>query len=234
MSKAAADSKPSWIKGALVFATLAAIGIALNLLPVQDWWDSFSEWLESIGPWAPLAFIAGYILLTIFLIPGSVLTIGAGLLFGVFWGTLWVVVGSNLGACLAFLIGRYTARGWVERKVGKSDRFRLLDDAVEEEGWKIVLLTRLSPVFPFVFLNYAFGLTRIPFRQYALCNVAGMFLGTLMWVYIGALPRLGLEGRGDPVKTAFWIIGGLATVAVTVVVTRMAKRALAERVMSDE
>jgi len=228
-----AVSQRPWLKGTLVAVALIGLGVALNQLPVQEWWQGFSGWLESIGPWAPIAFIVGYTLTTIFLIPGSVLTIGAGLLFGVFWGTLWVIIGSNLGACLAFLIGRYTARGWVERKFGNCEKFRQLDDAVEREGWKIVLLTRLSPVFPFVFLNYAFGLTKIPFWQYALCNVAGMFLGTVMWVYLGALPRLGLEGTGGPVKTAFWIIGGIATIAVTVVVTRMAKRALAERVRSE-
>ena len=105
----------------------------------------------------------------------------------------------------------------------------MLDDAVEREGWKIVLLTRLSPVFPFVFLNYAYGLTKVPFWKYFLASLVGMFPGTVMWVYLGALPRLGLEGGGGMVKTIFWIIGGIATIAVTIFVTRLARKALAQR-----
>lgn len=191
-------------------------------------------WVESLGPWGPAAFIALYALATVLFVPGSILTLGAGALFGLARGYLYVAAGSMLGASGAFLIGRYAARDWVARKVAGNPRFQAIDEAVGREGWKIVALARLSPVFPFNLLNYAFGLTGVSFRQYFWTSLVGMMPGTVMYVYAGALAgdlaALG-AGRGErtPGQWALTVAGFIATAAVTVHVTRIAKRALREK-----
>src|SRR5262249_61840093 len=123
---------------------------------------------------------------TVFAVPGSLITLGAGAAFGLIRGTLAVSAGSTLGAAAAFLLGRTLARGWVEHKVANKPRFRALDQAIGAEGFKIVLLLRLSPVFPFNVLNYALGLTRVSFRSYLVASWIGMLPGTVMYVYLGA------------------------------------------------
>ncbi|RME03124.1 MAG: TVP38/TMEM64 family protein, partial [Deltaproteobacteria bacterium] len=168
-------------------------------------------------------------------IPGSLLTLGAGAVFGVVKGTIYVSIGSTLGAVLAFLVGRHLARGWVAEKIAGNEKFEAIDEAVGREGWKIVLLTRLSPIFPFNLLNYAYGVTRVSLRHYFLASWIGMLPGTLMYVYLGSLAGdLATLGAGTGTKTpAQWgltLVGLAATVAVTIYVTRIARRALAEKV----
>ncbi|MCI0743984.1 MAG: TVP38/TMEM64 family protein, partial [Verrucomicrobia subdivision 3 bacterium] len=130
----------------------------------------------------------------------------------------------------AFLVGRYLARGWVAKKIEGNASFAAIDRAVADEGWKIVGLTRLSPVFPFSLLNYAFGLTRVKLRDYVLASWIGMMPGTVMYVYLGSLARAGAAGeKKSPAEWALYGVGLLATIAVTVVITRIARRALAKR-----
>jgi uncharacterized membrane protein YdjX (TVP38/TMEM64 family) len=171
---------------------------------------------------------------TVLFIPGSALTLGAGALFGVAWGSLYVSVGSTLGATAAFLVGRYVARNAIAKKIEGNERFAAIDKAVANEGWKIVGLTRLSPVFPFALLNYGFGLTRVKLGDYMLASWIGMMPGTVMYVYLGSLAK---AATGERVRTtgewALYGVGLLATVAVTIFVTRIAKQALAKR-MTDE
>jgi uncharacterized membrane protein YdjX (TVP38/TMEM64 family) len=196
-------------------------------------------WLEDLGPWGPVLLAAIYIPATVLAVPGSLISLGAGAAFGLVRGTLAVSVGSTLGAAAAFLIGRTLARGWVEHKVAHRPRFRALDQAIGAEGFKIVLLLRLSPVFPFNVLNYALGLTRISFRSYLLASWIGMLPGTVMYVYLGAalgsLARVS-EGPGErSIGQQVLFYGGLAaTVIVTVVVTRLARKALAAAVPREE
>ncbi|MEM9283918.1 MAG: TVP38/TMEM64 family protein, partial [Verrucomicrobiota bacterium] len=155
----------------------------------------------------------------------------AGLLFGLAPGTLYVVIASNIGANLSFIIGRYFARSAVEKKIANNEKFGAIDKAVGNEGWKIVGLTRLSPVFPFVLLNYAYGLTSVKWVHFALASVVGMLPGTVMYVYFGSLGRLAADmgeetGTGKIILT---IVGLIATVLVTVVITKAAKKALNEK-----
>lgn len=193
------------------------------------------KWIESLGYIGGLAFILIYIVATVAFLPGSVLTLGAGVVFGVIFGSIYVFIGATLGAIAAFLVGRYIARDWIDKKIEGNQKFVAIDRAVAHEGFKIVLLTRLSPVFPFNLLNYAFGVTGVSLKDYALASI-GMFPGTVMYVYIGSLAgdlaRIGGENQPtDP--TIQWIIrivGLIATVAVTVYVTRIARKALAEKV----
>lgn len=189
------------------------------------------QWIDSLGTVGAIAFIAIYIVATVAFLPGSILTLGAGVLFDVFWGSVYVFIGATLGATAAFLIGRYLARNWVIKKIADNKKFAAIDNAVGREGLKIVLLTRLSPIFPFNLLNYAFGVTAVSLKDYFL-GCVGMIPGTIMYVYIGSLAgNLALIGtENQPTNSTFtWIIrivGFIATVAVTIYVTKIAKKAL--------
>ena len=191
-------------------------------------------WIDDIGPWGPIVFILIYILACVFFISGALLTLGAGAIFGIIKGTILVSIGSVLGATLAFLIGRYIARGWVAKKIDENPNFKAIDEAVANEGWKIVGLVRLSPVFPFVFLNYAFGLTKVSLRDYFFASWIGMLPGTIMYVYIGSIiGNVAALGAGVREKNiaewALYIIGLVATIVVTIYITRVAQKALKKK-----
>ncbi len=193
------------------------------------------QWIEDLGTIGAIAFISIYITATIAFLPGSILTLGAGVVFGIVWGSIYVFIGATLGATAAFFVGRYVTRGWVYQKIAGNKKFAAIDQAVGEEGLKIVLLTRLSPIFPFSLLNYALGITGVSLKDYFIGSV-GMIPGTIMYVYIGSLAgNLALIGtESQPTNpTLTWIIrivGFMATVAVTIYVTRIAKKALDEEV----
>ncbi len=161
---------------------IAGLIVAVRVLPVRSWLNAVLRWTEELGVWGPVFVAAFYLAACVLFLPGSVITMGAGFLFGVVKGTITVSIGSTLGACLAFLVGRFVARKAVERKVADSPKFGAIDHAVGEQGFKIVLLTRLSPIFPFNLLNYAYGLTRVRFGHYALGSWIGMLPGTVMYV----------------------------------------------------
>ncbi|HAB18768.1 MAG TPA: TVP38/TMEM64 family protein [Verrucomicrobiota bacterium] len=215
----------------------AAAGVALVLvlrnLRFQDFLKSALDWIGQLGPWGPVLFVGLYVVATVLFVPGSVLTLGAGAVFGVALGSVVVSLGATLGATAAFLVGRYLTRDAVGRRIEKHEKFAAIDQAVANEGWKIVLLMRLSPVFPFTLLNYAFGLTRVKLSHYVLASWLGMIPGTVMYVYLGSLVNVGAGQRQR--TTGEWILYGvglLATVIVTVFITRLASRALAKKVAS--
>lgn len=192
---------------------------------------SILEWVSGLGMLGPVIYAVIYIIACVFLIPGSILTLGAGILFGVAYGSVIVCISATLGATCSFLVGRYLARGWVARKVEGNPKFKAIDEAVAREGWKIVGLTRLSPVFPFVLLNYAYGLTKVSLRDFFFASLVGMIPGTVMYVYIGSVigdvAKLGAGGRTR--TTAEWVLYGIglaATVAAAVLVARIARAAL--------
>jgi uncharacterized membrane protein YdjX (TVP38/TMEM64 family) len=199
---------------------------------INNFFNNFTESIELWGIWGVVGFILIYIIATIFLIPGSALTLGGGLIFGVVKGSILVSIASVTGATLSFLMGRYFLRGWVEKQIETQPKFTLIDRAVAKEGWKIVGLTRLSPLFPFVFLNYAFGVTKVSLRDYFFASWIGMLPGTIMYVYIGSIPKTALEattGNTDTLRLILNIIGFIATVAVTIYITKIAKKALDEQ-----
>lgn len=222
---------PKFIFWALL---IAALLVGAKYFHVQELLRSSLAWISGLGPWGPAAFIAVYILACVLFIPGSVLTLGAGALFGVAWGSIYVSIASTLGAAAAFLIGRYLAREAIARKMESHARFKAIDEAVAKEGWKIVGLVRLSPVFPFNLLNYALGLTRVSFRDYVLASWLGMIPGTVMYVYIGSLAGslagLGSQARArTPAEWTLYAVGLAATVGVTLCVTRIARAALEQK-----
>ncbi len=209
---------------------LVACAVAAYVFDARSKLKAVLDGIEQLGIWGPVLFIGIYIAATVFMVPGSVLTLGAGAVFGVAWGSIYVSVGATLGATTAFLVGRYLARDWVKRKVEGSERFAAIDKAVEREGWKIVGLTRLSPVFPFNLLNYAFGLTKVRFWHYVGASWIGMMPGTVLYVYLGSIAKAAtVSGERSPGEWALYGVGLVATIAVTVYVTRIAKKALANK-----
>jgi uncharacterized membrane protein YdjX (TVP38/TMEM64 family) len=220
---------------AAAIAVMIVVAKQLSLaMLLQDALKDALTWVDSLGALAPLAFIAIYNVATVLLIPGSVLTLGSGILFGLGWGTLYVIVAATLGATIAFWIGRNFARGWVSRQLEKYPKFEAIDRAVAGQGFKIVALVRLSPLFPFNLLNYAFGITQVSLKDYVLGSV-GMIPGTILYVYLGSLlgniAMIGAKtGAIDPqTEKIQWItkIVGLGiTIAVSAYITRVAKKAL--------
>lgn len=222
---------------ALLITTAPAFASNESFSPQNFLRDALAQ-IEGLGAVGAIAFILLYIVATVAFLPGSILTLGGGAVFGVVPGFIYVFTGATLGATLAFLVGRYGARDWVSKKIEGNPKFKAIDRAIGKEGFKIVLLTRLSPAFPFVLLNYALGVTQVSLRDYLL-GFIGMIPGTLMYVYMGSMAHdLALIGSGDqPINPiAQWvirIIGFVATVAVTVYVTKVAQKALAESVTPE-
>lgn len=195
------------------------------------WAAALLDQVQGMGPWAPAIFMAVYVLACVLFVPASLLTLGAGALFGVIRGAIYVSIASVTGATAAFLIGRHLARDWVERKLQGSPRFAAIRSAVGQGGWKIVILTRLSPAFPFNLLNYAFGVTEVRLSEYVAASWAGMLPGTVLYVYLGSLAGslAGLGAEKHAKTPAEWLLYGIglaATIAVTLYVTRLARTAL--------
>src|SRR3989339_293204 len=225
------------VKGAVLGVIVIGLLLSAKYFDMQQTFRDALAWIEAAGPVGPLVFFGIYIAACVFMLPGSILTLGAGAVFGVVNGFLLVSLSSTAGATAAFLVGRYLARNLVARRVAGNATFAAMDEAVATEGWKIVGLTRLSPVFPFNLLNYAFGLTRVSLKHYFFASWLGMIPGTVMYVYIGSLAGdlAGLGGAGRARTTGEWVlygIGLLATLIVTVFVTRLARKTLSERISS--
>jgi uncharacterized membrane protein YdjX (TVP38/TMEM64 family) len=239
-----------WIRAGLAVGLLVGLVASTVILTVPAYHLAFNarlagflEEVRGLGAWGPVIVGASYIPACLLFLPGSLLTLFGGFAFG---GTLrglaavtaCISAGSTLGATAAFLVGRSVARDWIERKVAVYPRFRALDAAVAGQGFKIVLLTRLSPVFPFNLLNYAFGLTRVSVWDYVLGSWIGMLPGTILFVYIGstigALADV-VAGKVErsPAQQALFYAGLAATLAVTIVVARIARRALAQAVPGE-
>ena len=217
------------IGGAVALVALAAeFAVAL---PMRHAIGQLVGWIHSAGAAGVAAYAAAYIVFTVLLIPGSLLTGGAGLAYGPWLGLLLVSPLSVAAATLSFVLGRTVARGWIARRVAADPRFRAVDAAIGQRGFKIVLLLRLSPLFPFNVLNYALGLTDVRLRDFILASFIGMLPGTFLYVYLGSLVSnvaslsAGGDAGGAAQRFAYWA-GLAATVAVTIYVTRVARGAL--------
>lgn len=204
-----------WLLG---LALLATIGMAVA------WRDRFDvaalqTWVEGAGAAAPLVFIAVYAAATVLFLPGAVITMAGGALFGPVWGTLWNLTGATLGASLAFLIARYLGADWVARRAGP--RLNRLNDGVASEGWRFIAFVRLVPLFPFNFLNYALGLTRIAFLAYVLASALFMLPGALAFTWLGHAGREALSGGEGMVRT---ILIALALVSAMAFLPRWVRK----------
>lgn len=225
-------------KSGFSFSRILLIGVVLALLVVLGrqagvYLPQFVAWVDSLGVWGPVVFVVGYVVAAVAFVPGSILTLAAGAIFGLGKGVVIVFIAAMLGSSAAFLVARYLARPAIERRLVGNTRFAAIDRAVGAQGRKIVFLLRLSPVFPFNLLNYALGLTKVRFLDFFVAS-AGMLPGTLLYVYYGKLAGdVAALAGGSPVAKgpeyyAVLILGLVATIVVTTIVTRIARRALKE------
>lgn len=229
-SQGAWRKKPAF-KIIVSVALLAGIIILSRAFPPQEWLEKFNLLIDRLGYFGYLVFFVVYVVATVLFLPGSVLTIGAGLLFGVVGGSLAVSVASTTGSAFCFLIGRYIVRDRIAERLSRNQRFEAVDAAIGQEGGKVVLLLRLSPLFPFNALNYLLGLTAVKFWHYVVASWVGMMPGTVLYVYLGFIGQTGLQAAAGtmekgPLKYAFLGFSLVVTVLVTIFVTKIARKAL--------
>ncbi len=211
---------------------LIGLLLAAQFLPVQQWLRSLNDWIGQMGLAGIFIFIAVYAAATVLLAPGAILTIGAGFAFGLWKGFLAVSAAATLGASLAFLVARFVARDKIEAMARRNPKFQRIDNAIGKKGAKLVFLLRLSPVIPFNLSNYFYGLTAVKFWPYVLASWIGMMPGTFLYVYIGTAGKAAVSAAGgEAVKQGwqYWMfmsIGLVATIVVTIWVTKIARDAL--------
>lgn len=224
-------SSKSYLKTAVILAVVAALFLLGREAGAHVF--RFAQWVEGLGTAGILIYIAGYAVATVAFLPGSVLTLAGGAIYGVVRGSLITFTGAVIGASAAFFVSRYFARQAIEKKLENDERFAAIDRAIVEQGRKIVFLLRLSPLFPFNLLNYVLGLTKVSFRDYFIA-FAGMIPGTILYVYYGsaagevAALASGARPAKGPADYALFGVGLLATLIVTTIVTRIARKALKE------
>lgn len=215
----------------IVVLVVTALAVALFVLPITDWTTQLAGWARGTGALGVAIFALAYIASTVLGLPGSILTLAVGFAYGPVWGLAIASPASVAGATCAFLLGRTLLHDWAVRRVGQSARIRTIDAAVAREGFKLVLLLRLSPLFPFNVLNYALSLSRVSLPTYVAASFVGMLPGTAMYVYLGSLAPAAAEltaaGQGGGhARTALYAAGLVATIAVAIIGTRTARRAL--------
>lgn len=229
-----------WVRMTCVVVVIICFLAFLKLLPVGNMVHVLEGVVNDLGIWGPVLFILVYIMATVLMVPASALTLAAGVVFGLLGGTVVVSIASTTGAAAAFLISRYLARGMVEKRLINYPKFKAVDRAVSQGGWKIVALLRLSPAVPFNLQNYLYGVTAIRFWPCILTSWVAMLPGTFMYVYLGYAGRAGVaaatgEGAGrSPLQWTMLGVGLLATFAVTVYVTKLAHKAMANQAQSDD
>ena len=216
-------------------ALIAAVFVAWLALPVKEWIESFSDWVEGLGFWGGVIYAAFYAIATVLLVPGAPLTIAAGLVFGLAVGFPVVLVGATIGAALAFLAARYLVRQKVREIVDERPRLKAVDRAVAEEGWKIVAMVRLTPIIPFNVQNYFFGLTEINFWHYVAATAIGIVPGVLLYLYLGAIGGATLAGgeKFGPLQWGFLGAGLVITIVAVLLITKKAKAKLKQAGVAD-
>jgi uncharacterized membrane protein YdjX (TVP38/TMEM64 family) len=219
--------KSKVIKLSTVIGVMAAIYFLLRYYGVTEYIDlknvyKIKDWVSGFGIIAPLIYIGFYIVATLFFLPGLPITVLSGIAFGPVWGVVYVWIGATIGVSLAFLVARYVARGLVENWVAGNAQFKKIDEKVEQEGWRILMFTRLTPIFPFNLQNYAYGLTKIKFSTYAFISSIFMLPGTIAYVQIGGAL---VSGEGNLDKTIIYLsIAGVLIVLVSLIPKFLRKR----------
>lgn len=218
--------------------SLPRAGLAILLLAAIAWAvanrhsfdrESIVQWIADLGTWGPLAYMGLYVASTVLFLPGSILSLAGGVLFGPVWGTIYTLVGATIGATLAFLAARYVASDWITARAG--GRLKLVIDGVEAEGWRFVAFTRLVPLFPFNLLNYALGLTRIRLVAYVLASFICMAPATIAFTYLGYAGREALAGGEAVVREG---LIALALFALVAFLPRLVRRVRSGRQMAKK
>lgn len=205
---------------------LTLVLVAIHFLPIREWLTTLQRYARGAGFIGYIVYALVYAFCCVLFIPGSLLTLGAGAIFGVAAGTAVVVAGATLGAGAAFLLGRTVMRKRIAALTAGNERFAALDRAIAAEGAKIVFLVRLSPLFPFTWVNYAFGLTGVPFLRYLAATFAGIIPATLAFVYLGYAAAGATTSNAGTLKITLQIIGAIATLVVTLYVAQLARKAI--------
>ena len=230
-TQAAGTESQGFPFGKVALGLVVLVGLVFLGRSAGAYVPQFAEWVDGLGALGPIVFVLGYAVAVVAFIPGSVLTLAAGAIFGLVEGTLYVFLAATLGSAACFLIARHGARQAIEKRIDGDPRFAAIDRAVGEQGKKIVFLLRLSPAFPFNLLNYGLGLTKVKLTDYLIASF-GMLPGTLLYVYTGKVAGdvAAIAGGAQTEKGAGdWavlIVGLIATAIVTIYVTRIAKQAL--------
>ena len=187
-----------------LIAVILVIAIQVGLFDIlkggslKEQVERLDALFQSVGAWAPTVFILIWIVACVLLLPGLPISLVGGLVFGAVWGSVWTTVGANLGAASAFLIGRYAARGMVEGWIENNKALKKIDDGVKQQGWRMLMITRLVPLFPFNVQNYVYGLTDIPFRTYVLVTLPSMIPGTIAYNFASGSAREVILSGGQP------------------------------------
>lgn len=209
-------------RAVMISVLLAGVGLAIAYRDAIDP-QVIREFVDSLGAWGAVVFVGLYVIAALFFLPGSVMTLAAGALFGAVQGTIFALIGATLGAAAAFVVARYVAGDWVRQKV--SGRLETVIKGVEDEGWKFVAFTRLVPIFPYNLLNYAFGLTRIKLTHFTLASLFAMVPGAAAYAYLGHAGHQLATGTEDAIQTAMIALGALGALGiVSVVLKRYRKR----------
>jgi uncharacterized membrane protein YdjX (TVP38/TMEM64 family) len=207
-----------------------ALFVAWRLLPLKDWLEDFQDRISGLGAFGGVLYGLAYVAAALLFVPGILLTLAAGYVFGLGWGVVIVSLASTSAAALGFLIARYVARSRVEKLARGNAKFQAIDRAIGENGWKVVGLLRLSPLIPFSISNYLYGLTAVRFLPFLLASWVGMLPATFLYVYLGAAGKTaGEKGSRSPWEWALLGVGLLATAAVTVLLTRVARKELGKK-----
>ena len=204
-----------------------------RVLPLVDILATVQQRVMQGGAWSAICYPLLYACCNVLLLPGGVLSIGAGFFFGLWWGFLIALLGNVVGAAISFFISRWIGRQWLKRKLLRNRTLVALEPAVEREGWKIILLSQLHPLFPTSLLNYLYGLTKIRFRTCMLWVAIGQAPGLFLYSYLGTLGQLGLNlarGKTHPraIEYLIWLGGFASAALVLVLLGRIALRLLQE------
>ena len=223
-----------WKRIVIALVVIAAVIILFRVLPVADWLSHFQTYVRGLGALGYVVYIVVYAACVVAFVPASILTLGAGAIFGFVGGTIVVVIGATIGATLSFLLARTVMRKRIEAMTATNAKFRALDRAIAAEGMKIVFLVRLAVVFPFTYINYAFGLTAIPTWRYVVATFFGILPATAAFVFASSAATSAATGSTSSITKVVYIVGGVVAIVVSVLIGRIATKAIRRAGVDDE
>src|SRR5947209_5307845 len=220
-----------WLQVATFTVVIASFLFLWHFFPIIDFVVALQRRVLGLSAWSAICYPLLFAACNLLLLPGGIVSVGGGFFFGLWWGFFIVLLGNSIGAAISFAFSRWLGRRWLSRKLSRNATLRVLEPAVEREGWKIIFLSQLHPLFPASLLNYLYGLTRIRFWTYIFWTSVGRAPGLFLYTYIGTLGQLGLNlarGKSHPRMIEYWTWGGafVTTALLFALLTRTALRAV--------